>query len=154
MKLFLSYTLFVLPLITQAQDGSNIQYVKRDDADGSLVGKIVQFDFYHRSFHGTTSDTIDIMIVNEPVKFVEVRHDDGRNNWFAGQYLESIEKFNGRYLRISKMKMLRVKRDFFLVMLYVDHYDNLSDDAPVKTQRKIYRFLRRFVNEVLVEKEP
>src|SRR5437870_1108902 len=78
------------------QDGSDIRYISTFAVDSAFVGQFIHFDFYNRSFASHKTDTVTITIDEKPVKFREVRKDDGFNNWFFQQYLQSIGKVNGQ----------------------------------------------------------
>lgn len=64
-------------------------------------------DFYRRSFgrlggKGFNVDKVSLVIGGKTIEFLEHREDDGFNNWFSGQYLESIDK----KIRIKEFKLL------------------------------------------------
>ena len=91
----LKITIILLSLWTSSfgQDGSDIRYFKIIGVDSSLVGQYIHFDFFNRSFRGQSIDTIAITIDNRPTRFIEIRKDNGYNNWFSQQSLQSIDKF-------------------------------------------------------------
>src|SRR4029453_8224914 len=76
----------------KAQDGSDILYLKPNQLDTSFVGDYVHLDFFNRSFHGKPLDTVRLFFNNAPIRFVEHRVDDGFNNWFNEQSLQSIDR--------------------------------------------------------------
>jgi hypothetical protein len=82
------------------QDGSDIIYGTVGKLDQSFIGDFVHLDFYSKSFRGTPVDTIIIKIENSSMKFVERRKDNGFNNWFNEQCLESVDKVQGREIRL------------------------------------------------------
>jgi hypothetical protein len=66
-------------------------YYKTSALDSSFIGKEVHLDFYNRSFGGHLIDTIVVEMNNKPIRFIERRKDNGYNNWFAQQFLESLD---------------------------------------------------------------
>ena len=84
------------------QDGSDIRYFQIVGVDTSLIGQYVHFDFFNRSFRGQSFDTVTITIDNRPTRFIEVRKDNGYNNWFSQQSLQSIDKVDEQPIKTSK----------------------------------------------------
>ena len=145
--------LFLLTIWTSSygQDGSDIRYFKVIGVDSTLIGEDVHFDFFNRSFGGRTIDTININIGNRPLKFVEVRKDNGYNNWFSQQSLQTIDKINGLTMRISKFKLDSITSTSFQVKMYIDFYDTDNKLLVDKSQQIEYWFDKKDITEVLVK---
>jgi hypothetical protein len=134
-----------------AQDGSDIRYFKVYRVDTSLVGRFIHFDFFKRSFRGQKTDTVTINIDNRPTKFIERRKDDGFNNWFSQQYLQSIDKTDEQAIRISKFRLDSITTNSFQVTMYVDFYDSNNRLVDGKSRQVKYYFDKKDIAEVLVE---
>lgn len=155
---FNKYYLLVLffltsSLYTFSQDGSNIRYIKTSDLNQTHVGPKVQFDFYNRSFSGIKIDTILIAVTDKSIKFIEHREDDGFNNWFSRQYLESLDSIGNFKLRLIYSKISALKRDEITVTNYFNLYDKNNQplfDTPF-TKQNSYR--RKSIVEVLVDSD-
>ena len=105
---------FLLLVITSyCQDGSDIRYLKTNSVDSSIIGKYVHFDFYNRSFRRRSIDTVTIVIDGHAMRFAEVRNDNGYDNWFSRQSLQSIPKSGGKTTVISKFRLDGVTNDSF-----------------------------------------
>ena len=119
-------TLFGMFLFTTliAQDGSDIKYVDINEIDESCIHKIVQLDFYHDSSNRFNfnnedrNDSIDIQLENKIIRFKEHRVDDGYNNWFSQQYLESIDYIEGAKIKIPMCLIEDVTADHIKVKLF------------------------------------
>jgi hypothetical protein len=158
-KSFSSTKLLVLFLITIAtnlvhgQDGSDILYLKADSINDSYTGKKVQFDFFNRSFGGLTLDTVSIDLNGRAVKFVEHRKDNGYNNWFSQQYLQSVDKINGYTLRLVYNQINRVTKDEIFVTSYFDLYRKNNKRVLDSTVSKEHSFKKSMITEVLVQSD-
>ena len=144
--------LFILAIVgkSYSQDGSNIRYVKTKNIDSTYIGQFVQFDFYKRSFGDKNKDTITLIIDSNPILFIENRSDDGYENWFSNQYLQSFEKQDGEILHVSKFKLDKVLESSFHVTMYVEYY-NLEDKLiPNKSLQLEYVFDKENILEVLI----
>lgn len=135
------------------QDGSDIMYCKASAIDNTLVGRYVHFDFYRRSFRGRQIDTVVINVDKRPIQFVEVRKDNGYNNWFYEQYLQSIGMVDGAIVRISKCKLENVTKQSVTATLYLDYYDLSNKIVADKSRQLMYLFDREIIIEVLVQSE-
>lgn len=133
------------------QDGSDIRYFKTYRVDSSLVGQYVHFDFFNRSYHGLRIDTVTISIHSRPIKFFEVRKDDGYNNWFSQQSLQSVYRIDGQTIKISKFKLDSITATKFMVTMFVDFYNADSKLIDGKSQQIQYWFDKKDVIEVLVK---
>lgn len=133
------------------QDGSDITYFKVIGVDNTLIAQDVQFDFYNRSFGGWVIDTVTIRIDGKPIQFVEVRKDNGYNNWFSQQYLQSTGKVNEQTIRISKFKLDGISKTSFQVTMFIDYYDNKNILQAGKSRQEQYTFDTKMITEVLVE---
>ena len=133
------------------QDGSDIRYFEINGVDSTLIGNELHFDFFNRSFGGRTIDTVQINIDNRKIKFVELRKDDGYNNWFSQQGLQSIDKIDGLTMRVSKFKLDSITSTAFQVMMYVNFYDSDNKILKDKSRQIQYWFDKKNMTEVLVK---
>jgi hypothetical protein len=149
----LKFTILLLSIWTTSygQDGSDIRYFKTNGVDSSLVGQYVHIDFFKRSFHGRPIDTVTIIIDNRPTRFIEIRKDDGYNNWFFQQRLQSIDKLDGQTIKISKFKLDSITATSFQVTMYVDFYGSDNKLLDDKSQQIEYWFDKKDITEVLVK---
>ncbi|CAN5637681.1 hypothetical protein BH10BAC2_BH10BAC2_29100 [soil metagenome] len=143
--------LFTFQVKLKAQDGSDIRYCKIEAADSSLIGKFVHFDFYRRSFLDIATDTVLIVIDDTPIYFIEKRRDNGFNNWFSEQYLQSIDTIKGDIIRIVKSKIISIKDDYILATNYLEYHDNDNKILPEKSNQQISAFPKKIITEILVE---
>jgi len=155
MKPFVAY-LFLLIMGTNSygQDGSDIRYFKVSQVDNSFIGRYMQLDFHRRSFGGLNIDTVSINLDKRLVKFIEVRKDDGYNNWFSQQYLQSIDTIDGNILRISKFKLDSLSTSTFYLTMYLDYYDKNAICLAQKSRQVKYSFPINDIIEVLVKSKP
>lgn len=131
-----------------AQDGSDIEYVPIDQLNDSYLGSSVHLDFYNRWFRTHQLDTVTLAVDGKPVRFVEHRTDDGFNNWFRRQYLESLNKHNGLSIRIVKSRLDKITSDSVFVTNFLKYY---MGDKPIPEAREIKNaFARSTIREVLV----
>lgn len=147
-------TIFLIVIIgtsSYGQDGSDIRYFKVNGVDTTLIGHDVHLDFFNHSFDGRTVDTIQINIDDRPIKFVELRTDDGFNNWFLQQSLISIDKFDRLTIKISKFKLDSITSSAFQVTMYVDFYDSNQKILADKSRQIEYWFDKKDITEVLVK---
>ena len=149
--IFLNFT-----INTIAQDGSDIKYVKINDIDDSYIGKSVHLDFYNRSFGASNldkkdlNDTINIQIENKNIEFKEHRVDNGFNNWFSQQYIESTKFVDGYKIRISMCKIHEIKPDSISVILFLEYRDKKGEINSEKSNRTEYEFPKKILREILV----
>ena len=143
--------LFAVWTGSYGQDGSDIRYFKTYGVDSSLVGQYVHFDFFNRSFASRAIDTVTITIDSIPIKFIEVRKDDGFNNWFSIQHLQSIDKIDGQTIRISKSRLDSITTSSFLVTMFIDFYDAANKLLVDKFRQVEYWFEKKDITEVLVK---
>ncbi len=101
-----------------SQDGSDMWYVKPEKLDKSYIGRFHHIDFYRESFGGFKLDEVTLKINGKDIEFIEHREDDGFNNWFIDQHLESVNKFNDIKLIIDKFKLLEISEKDILVLAY------------------------------------
>ena len=140
-----------------AQDGSDIEYVEITTLDNSYVGKTVHLDFYRRSYGGFNfynkdlNDTVKINIDNKIIEFKEHRVDNGFNNWFSKQYLESIETINNFKIRVSKMEIKEIKSNSILVYLHLEYRDEKGALNVEKSDEIEYEFSKNILTEVLIK---
>jgi hypothetical protein len=142
----LVFTTFIFIHVTFlfGQDGSNINYVKPESLNEKQIGRVIQIDFYRKSFgalaskgNGVNIDKILLEINGKKIEFIEHREDDGFNNWFSGQYLESIDK----KIRIKEFKLLKIEKESILVMGYFTA-------APFKQE---FSFKKKDIAEILIK---
>ncbi len=133
----------------RGQDGSDILYRAVDRLDESYIGDFVHLDFYSRSFRGIAIDTIAIVVEGKLTKFVEHRKDNGFNNWFDRQYLESLEKTDGLIIRVMKSRLDKITTDSVFVTSFLEYY---RDDTllPERSKEIANEFPRTIIAEVLV----
>lgn len=153
MKYLIIPFLLLYGVLSFGQDGSNIWYIKGQYLDSSSVNEFVHLDFYRRSFRGKPLDTVSIQLNGKPIKFVERRKDDGFNNWFFEQYLESLEFIDKQKIRIEKCQIKEVRLDSILVVNYFVFYDASKKVLPEKSFRQECWFRRDIIQEVLVWRE-
>ena len=147
----ITFLLLTVWSVSYGQDGSDIRYFKVYGVDTSLVGQFIHFDFFNRSFGGRTIDTVTISIDNRPTKFIERRKDDGYNNWFSQQYLQSIDKIDEQTTRISKFRLDSVTTNSFLVTMYLDFYSSNNRLLEDKSRQIKYWLDKKDITEVLVK---
>jgi hypothetical protein len=63
---------------------------------------------------GVDIDKVSLEIAGKQFEFIEHREDDGFNNWFSRQYLETADK----KVRIKEFKLLGVEKETIAVMGY------------------------------------
>lgn len=143
--------LLLFSISSFGQDGSDIRYYEISRVDKTIIRKYIQLDFFNRSFGGQTIDTIDIKIDNRLIKFVEVRNDNGNNNWFSEQSLQSIDEIDGLKMKISKFRLDSITPTSFKVKMYVDFYDGGNKIQLDKFREFEYWFSRKEIAEVLVK---
>ena len=86
---------------------------------------------------------------------MERRKDNGYNNWFSQQYLQSIDKINDETVRISKFKLDSITTNSFIVTMYLDFYDSNNGLLVDKSRDIKYWFDKKDITEVLVKsKQP
>lgn len=144
----------IISLNLTAQDGSDIHYVKNSKISSNLIGEFIHIDFYRKSFFGLDIDTINILIDKKDISFTEVRNDDGYNNWFSQQYLESIETFNGKKLRVEKMKVINVNSKTIDVKLLMHYFDKEGNSKPEPFKIQFTSFPREIISEILIDSKP
>ncbi|SKC89752.1 hypothetical protein [Ohtaekwangia koreensis] len=136
-----------------AQDGSDIVYCKINKLKSSDIGKEALLDFYRRSFRGIYIDTVTINIQNKPVKLIEHREDNGFNNWFNMQYLESVELIDGMRIKVTKSKITAITSDSIQVDNYIQYYSASNTLIESRSSIEPYRFKKRMINEILIHLE-
>lgn len=137
-----------------AQDGSDIIYVDAKKVDSTLIGKLIQIDFYNKSFGSNKfsqviSDTVTINFI-EKQSFKEIRNDDHYNNWFSEQYLEAIDENDGLKLRIQKMKLLNISKDSITVKLF-GHFFKNEEEVFSKYLTDTTKINRKEIYQILVD---
>lgn len=138
------------------QDGSDMNYVKLNDLNNKFIGRKLHIDFNQRSFcrcfdsrNKRVLDTISIEINGKTVQFKEHRVDDGFNNWFKDQYLESTDKIDGFKLRIKEFELLDSKEDFISVKAFFVPIDKNEKLLVEKSFSKDLSFEKKEIVELL-----
>lgn len=134
------------------QDGSDINYIKPNELDKQYIGRRLHLDFHQRSFGLRDKRLLDKIIVEingKKVIFIEHRKDDGYNNWFSQQYLESVEKVNGLSLRIKEFELLEIDKDNILVKGFFQFVDNVDKNLAKKSFTKKLSFPKKDIVEYL-----
>lgn len=128
-----------------------MRYFKTFGVDSSIVGQYIHFDFYNRSFAGRAIDTVTININGRPIRFIEVRKDNGYNNWFSKQHLQSIDLIDGLTIRVEKFRLDKITTTTFGVTMYVDFYNSDNQLLADKSRQMEYWFDKKDIIEVLVK---
>lgn len=137
------------------QDGSDINYVKPEKLGESYIGRRLHLDFGQRSFgagrykDNKPLDTVLIEIDGKTVKFIEHREDDGFNNWFSRQYLESVEETDALKLRIKEFELLKINDKDILVKGFFVFVDKNGKILPEKSFAKDLSFEKKEIAEFL-----
>jgi len=142
--------------VSFGQDGSDMNYLKPEELTKSAIGKWVHLDFESESFgadrtskrHG---DSVTVDLDGKPVVFVEHRFDDGLNNWFDQQYLESIDSFDGLKIRWIKNKLLSIDVNEIKVEAYFHYYTPTGSPYRDKTFTKELSFKKSSIAVVLLK---
>ncbi|MFN0141567.1 MAG: hypothetical protein ACKVQW_15960 [Pyrinomonadaceae bacterium] len=111
--------------VSMAQDGGNMNYLKPEDIDKSYIGRRVYIDFYRKSgwddrrysryrCENVNADKVSLEINSKKIEFIEHRCDDGLNNWFSEQYLETADKT----IRIREFEVVAVDKEKIKVRGY------------------------------------
>ena len=136
----------------RGQDGSDILYGKVDRLDESYLGDFVHLDFYNRSFRAMAIDTISIVVEGKLIKFVEHRKDNGFNNWFDRQYLESLEKTDGLTIKVVKCRLDKMTTDSVFVTSFLEYFKD-EKLLPHRSNEIANEFPRTIIAEVLVSED-
>jgi hypothetical protein len=130
-------------------------YVKPAELDKSYIGKRLHIDFGQRSFWfdwikpGRPLDTVIIGVNGKRIKFIEHRVDDGFNNWFSEQYLESVEETDGLKVRITEFELLQINKKDISVKAFFAFIDKDEKVAPDKSFTKDLSFEKKDIIEFL-----
>ena len=146
--------LFLKGFNAKSQDGSDMRYINIKDVDTSYIGKTVHLDFDNRSFASKKRDTITIIVYNKPVLFIEHREDDGFNNWFGRQYMESLETLGllgTEKFRIEMSIIKGVTKDSILVTNYFNSYKSNGQPAHDAVFTQDYSFAKKNISEILLK---
>lgn len=135
------------------QDGSDISYVETEKLDQSYIGRRLHIDFGQRSFGGfgtrKSLDTVAVDVNGRKIKFIEHRVDNGFNNWFSQQYLESVEEVEGLKLRITYFELLEINENDILVKAFFAYIDKKGRILPGKSFTKVLSFEKKEITEFL-----
>jgi hypothetical protein len=154
-SLGIGFSLFLLTALNFGQDGSDIRYVKTEQLANKDVGKWVHLDFGKNSFeidgarerHG---ETIVVDVAGKKVVFLEHRFDDGLNNWFKQQYLESTDTFEGLKIRWVKSKLLSIDGNTIKVDAYFHYYTPTGNPYQDKAFTQEISFKKDLLSAVLI----
>lgn len=141
---------FLICYSLKAQDGSDIEYVKKENLTEKYLGRFAHLDFYNRSFHSALVDTVEFKVKGNLVSFVERRFDNGFNNWFSQQYLEFIDKIDGLKLRVEKCKISQISLDFIGVTNFYAFYTVEGKLLPDKSFTERVIFPKEIIQEILI----
>ena len=148
--LHITIIILFLCIHSYGQDGSDIRYIQINGVDNSLIGQYVHFDFFNRSFRMRSIDTVTITIDNKRLKFKEVRKDNGYDNWFSQQSLQSVDNPDG-IINIQKLRLDSITANAFKVTMYVEYYDHNNHLLIDKGTQIVYWFDKKDIIEVLVK---
>ncbi|WP_299715110.1 hypothetical protein [uncultured Tenacibaculum sp.] len=157
MKRITLVIILIFTINSYSQDGSDIKYVRISELDNSYIGKFAHLDFFRHSFGGTNfhnkdlSDTVKIKLNEKIIEFKEHRVDNGFNNWFSKQYLESIETLNNFKIRVSKMEIKEIKPKSIIVNLHVEYRNGNGVLYPEKSEKIEYEFPKSILTEILIK---
>lgn len=111
-----------------AQDGGDMDYIEPTRLDQSYIGRFLHIDFVKKSRNWFSDgrenknvDRISLVIGERKIEFVEVRTDDGFNNWFHQQGLESVGDYHlagSKKIRITGFKLKEVTENEITVIGY------------------------------------
>ncbi len=145
--------MFVGGLTIFAQDGSDMNYVKPSELNDSHIGRSMHIDFFRRSFASFDDprrvDSIDIEIDGRKAKFVEHRVDDGFNNWFREQYLESVDRYDGTRLRVVSFELLKIRQNAIDVRAKLIYFDKNGSELSGKGFTTELSFEKKDIVELL-----
>jgi hypothetical protein len=133
--------LLLNPAFVFGQDGSDMNYLKPEALNESHIGRRLHLDFYRwsrgiRRGEGFNIDKVSLEINGKQFEFVEHREDDGFNNWFSGQYLETADK----KVRLKEFKLLGVEKETILVVGYF----NISSRSNRSSRLRNVKSLKRY----------
>ncbi|RYG40396.1 MAG: hypothetical protein EOO01_27430 [Chitinophagaceae bacterium] len=132
-----------------AQDGSDMLYIPPDSLH-KYFARTIQVDFDRLSRRGRSLDTVSLSFKGSPIRFLEHRSDNGYNNWFYSQYLESLDDIGGWHLRLVKTKVTSISRDEIGVVNVFNFYnENGVPLLPVPIEDKS-SYRKKSIAEILV----
>jgi hypothetical protein len=138
-----------------AQDGSDMRYVKADELDVSHLGLFAHLDFGRRSFARVGDerkiDSVTLRLAGKNVVFTEHREDDGHNNWFRYQYLQSESFGGGLRLRLTKTKIVGLNKGTIRVVAYFAYYDDKGNRVGNSKGRKAFSKMLSFPKNTIAE---
>ncbi|MBX3288129.1 MAG: hypothetical protein KF855_02185 [Acidobacteria bacterium] len=116
-------------IVSLAQDGGDMNYIDPARLDRTYIGRFLHIDFFRKSRNwlfrsgkeNKNIDRISLLIGERKIEFVEIRTDDGFNNWFHRQCLESVDDFHlagSKKVRISGFKLKEVHEKEITVVGY------------------------------------
>lgn len=156
MRLLLAMSLMLMASVAIfAQDGGDMGYFKPADLDKSFEGYSVHLDFGKQSrkmySDNAVDEEFDFDVKGRKIKFREHRADDGYNNWFRDQYLESVAPVDGKSLRLKHFELLEVKKKEFRVKAFFVFADKDGEELPKESFTADYDFKKSEIAKVLVE---
>lgn len=156
MKTVITIFLLAIWISSNGQDGSDIRYFKMESIDNSLNGQYAHIDFYRWSFRSRISkiiDTVTIIVDNKRIRFIENRNDDGFNNWFNQQYLQSEKSVDGQIIRITKCKITNITSDSIFVKSYIEYLEPKGKLIPEKSRQVDFKFTKKIIAGLLIESD-
>ncbi len=141
------FVFLLMPLFLIVQDGSDIIYIKPKELNSSHVGKKCHIDFGRKSFRGIVIDTLKVKIRNQQIVLVEHRKDNGFNNWFREQYLETVASHKAPSIRLYDSRIDSITSEKIYVSSTLGYY---SGNSPLDTITIIqHSYLRKDIAEIL-----
>lgn len=135
------------------QDGGDMNYVKPQNLDKSHIGRQLHIDFNRNSFASYDDkrelDTVKIKVNGRNTDFIEHRVDDGYNNWFSRQFLESVEKTVDSKLKIEKFELLKFDDAKIFVKAFFIFVNKDGKGLTGKSFTKKLSFYRKDIVELL-----
>lgn len=143
-----------------SQDGGDISYVKPQSLNASYENRLVHIDFNKLHSRIATkfdnkkiNDTVSLTIKNHSILFREYRFDDGFNNWFSDQYLESVDTHEGYKIRISTCQLKKVYDNRIKVIMTVEYRNSANELNYQKTYKKEYTIKKKDIAILLFKNE-
>lgn len=143
----------LLPFLAAAQDGSDMLYVKPVKLNTSHVGKRAHLDFGTDWWKQRHVDTVLLEVDTFSFLFTEHREDDGFNNWFNRQYLETYDVGKRLTIRLAYSRIDSVTKDSLLVTDYFEYYDGQNKLVPAKSTAQAHWYPKSELAMVLIKND-
>jgi hypothetical protein len=134
-RFFLILLLTITGLPCMGQGGANIKYVNVMDINNEFLNRDVRIDFKSKDkdYRHMTADTVTLKIDTDYLTLIEKRK-RGVDYWYYNeQYLESIDKGDGKSVKIFDAKVKEVKPDSIMFTLTIETFDQ---DKKIRTEAK------------------